>query len=379
MLLESLAKELVSVTSELVGGRTINIMNTAGIIIASTEAERIGTFHQGAMEAVQTGKSVNISRDQLPQYPGAKEGCNMPLRVSGSIIGVVGIYGDPAEIRDLAHLLDVYATKYYQLEAMANLRLAEREFRSRILDSLLHPSEASIANAVSLMESQKIDMTVPVTVAVVSLPSGAPLSLPREPLSSVLLDGCLIPKRDIWGIVNDRLVLLMSARPEPLPSLFASSDSPLSALLNDYRFSFGEPCQSLWDIRRSYEQAALLDDSSPERCNDVEQLRTHIRYLLAHTCARDVHFLDRLYDRLTGTFSKSECDTLLKTAEHYYESGRSVSRAGAALFIHKNTLQYRMRRLLDTLELADCSAFEQEYVIRLLLERHKRKHGLRAL
>ena len=379
MLLESLAKELVSVTSELVGGRTINIMNTAGIIIASTEAERIGTFHQGAMEAVQTGRSVNISRDQLPQYPGAKEGCNMPLRVSGSIIGVVGIYGEPAEIRDLAHLLDVYATKYYQLEAMADLRLAEREFRSRILDSLLRPSEASIANVGSLMESQKIHITLPMTVAVVSLLSGAPLSLNHEPLSSVLLDSYLAPQRDVWGVVNDRLVLLMSARPEPLSCALTRPGSPLSALLDSCRFSFGSPCQSLWDVRGAYEQAALLDRSSPGRCNDVDQLPTHIRYLLAHTCAQEAPFLDRLYDRLTGAFSKSECDMLLRTAALYYESGRSVSRAGAELFIHKNTLQYRMHRLLDTLELADCSAFEQEYLVRLLLEHHKRKHGLRAL
>lgn len=379
MLLESLAKELVSVTSELVGGRTINIMNTSGVIIASTEAERIGTFHQGAMEAVQTGKTVNISRDQLPQYPGAKEGCNMPLRVSGSIIGAVGIYGEPAEIRDLAHLLDVYATKYYQLEAMADLRLAEREFRSRILDSLLHPSEASIASAGSLMESQKIRITVPMTVAVVSLQSGAPLSLTHEPLSSILLNSYLAPQRDVWGVVSDRLVLLMSARPEPLSAMLTRPGSPLSALLEHYRFSFGGPCQSLWDVRRSYEQAALLDESSPERCNDVGRLGAHIRYLLAHTCAQEAPFLDRLYDRLTGTFSKSECDMLLRTAAIYYESGHSVSRAGAALFIHKNTLQYRMHRLLDTLELADCSAFEQEYLVRLLLEHHKRKHGLRAL
>ena len=65
MLLESLAKELVTLTSDLVGGRTVNIMDTGGIIVASTEAARVGTFHQGAYEAVQTGREVNIRRDQL--------------------------------------------------------------------------------------------------------------------------------------------------------------------------------------------------------------------------------------------------------------------------------------------------------------------------
>lgn len=81
MLLEELAKDMVEVTSALIGGRTINIMNTDGVIIASSERERIGSYHQGAREAVRTGKVVNIRKDQLDRYPGAKEGCNMPLQI----------------------------------------------------------------------------------------------------------------------------------------------------------------------------------------------------------------------------------------------------------------------------------------------------------
>ena len=45
MLLEELAEDLVSATSGLLDGRIINIMNPDGIIIASTQPERIGTFH----------------------------------------------------------------------------------------------------------------------------------------------------------------------------------------------------------------------------------------------------------------------------------------------------------------------------------------------
>ena len=62
MLLDELAAELVEVTSSLVSGRTINVMDTEGIIVASTEKRRIGTFHQGAREAVLTGKLVNIRK-----------------------------------------------------------------------------------------------------------------------------------------------------------------------------------------------------------------------------------------------------------------------------------------------------------------------------
>ena len=69
----------------------------------------------------------------------------------------------------------------------------------------------------------------------------------------------------------------------------------------------------------------------------------------------------------------------MKTAQGYYDNDRSVSKAAAALFIHKNTLQYRVHRVLEVLGLAGCTSFQQEYLVRLLLEHYKRKQGLRAL
>ena len=105
MLLQPLAREMVEAVSGLVEGRTINLMDTKGIIVASSDPARVGSFHQGAMEAVRTGKMVNITKEQVPDYSGAREGCNMPLRVNGAIIGVVGIRGDPPEIQALADQL----------------------------------------------------------------------------------------------------------------------------------------------------------------------------------------------------------------------------------------------------------------------------------
>ena len=109
MLIEKVAKELVEVSSGLLGGRTVNIMDVNGTIVASTEKERVGSFHQGAKEAIETGRQVIIRKDQLGQYPGAREGYNMPLRVNGSVIGAVGIFGTQQELQYLAPLLELYA------------------------------------------------------------------------------------------------------------------------------------------------------------------------------------------------------------------------------------------------------------------------------
>lgn len=363
MLLEDLAKDLVEVTSRMIGGRTINIMNTDGVIIASTDRSRIGSLHHGAREVVRTGKPVIIEKDQVSRYPGAKEGYNMPLRVNGSIIGVVGMYGEPTEIQDLAHLLEVYMTKCYQVEAMLTSRLAEGGLRERVIRCLLSDADSRISDAGGLMESLSVSLEFPVTVAVVSQRSGAVLSEREEKLTRTLTQRQLLRQtRDLWAIIDDRLILLLSKLDAP------SSKAQLLETLADYRVSFGDPCTRLEDVRHAYHQAAILDSATSAEVNDVAQLPTRCTYMLADTAAGEHLFLERLEQKLAEAFSVDERKVFLKTAQTYYDMDHSVGKAAAAVFIHKNTLQYRIRRLLEVLELTKCSPFQQEYIIRLLLE-----------
>ena len=368
MLLEELAKDMVEVTSALIGGRTINIMNTDGVIIASSERERIGSYHQGAREAVRTGKVVNIRKDQLDRYPGAKEGCNMPLRVNGAIIGVVGIYGEPDEIRDVAHLLEVYAAKYYQLEAMLRPRLSESALRSQLLMKLLSPSSGTLSAALSLLETLNIHFDFPVYAVVFSSPQGLSLAENIQKLCSLL--GTLGFQQypcDIWGAVDERLVLVCSSRE-------GRSLSALRQLTGEgYRVSIGTPCSTLWEIQAAYEQASILDSSSPEPYNDIRQTGTHCNYLLSRTAVQEESFLEALSRKLLDTFSPEDCADLLESVSAYYNCGKSVALAAQQQFIHKNTLQYRVKRVLEVMEIGKLPAFWQEYLARLVIEHFHRK------
>lgn len=369
MLLEDLAPDLVEVTSQLIGGRTVNIMNTEGIIVASTEKARIGTLHQGALEAVRSGKPVVIEKGQLDRYPGAKEGYNMPLRVNGSIIGAVGVKGEPAEIQDLAHLLEVYATKCYQVEAMVRSRMAEGELRERTLRKLLSPKPGDLEDARELMGSIPLRLEMPVTVAVVSFQEGAVHSEQMEKLIGALLRGGLLDReRDLWGAVNDRLVLILSGDRSPA----ALRRPEFLEVFRDYRLSFGSLCRELEEIRRAWREASVLDRAGAGQLNDMGEISGRCAYMLAATAGEESAYLDGLYQKLCAAFSAEERRMLLSTVRAYYEEERSVGRAAQALFIHKNTLQYRVRRLLEVLELTKCSPFQQEYLIRLLLERQNR-------
>lgn len=368
MLLEELAADMVKVTSALIGGRTINIMNTDGIIIASSENDRVGTFHQGALEAVQTGKAVNIRKDQLAQYPGAKEGCNMPLQVNGTIIGVVGIYGEPDKIRDVAHLLEVYVSKYYQLEAMLRPRLSESALRSQLLISLLSPPNKNLSAAQNLAETLNMHFTFPVYTVVISAPGSLSLTQNSQPLQERLDSLNLLHKHcDVWGTVDQRMVLLCST----------VEDRDITELrrLNDwgYRVSLGSPCNTLWEIHTSYEQASILDFSTGELFNDIRTTQSRCNYRMGLTAIQEEAFIQEMYQKLLDAFGPNDCAMLLESARAYYDHDRSVCVASQELFIHKNTLQYRMRRILEVLEVSKLPHFWQEYMVRLIIEHTHRK------
>lgn len=133
MQMSAVAQEIIDAVASLVGGRTINIMDTEGIIIASSDSSRIGSYHKGAAEAVLNRKDVHISPEELPFYPGAKEGINMPIIKDDQILGVVGIYGEPSEVSEAALQATSLAHSYsiiFSLDLFKWMSVTISRFRS---------------------------------------------------------------------------------------------------------------------------------------------------------------------------------------------------------------------------------------------------------
>lgn len=100
------AQSIVEKTKSLLG-KNINIMNSLGIIVGSKDKSRIDTFHQGAYEVIKTGKALEITSKQAEKLEGAKPGVNLPIFLNGKIVGVVGITGEPEEVRPFGQLLKI--------------------------------------------------------------------------------------------------------------------------------------------------------------------------------------------------------------------------------------------------------------------------------
>lgn len=82
----------------------INIMNEKGIIIASSSAARIGSFHEIAHQII-TGPDDTVETDNAENLLGTKQGINTVLKYKEHKVGVLGITGAPSEVRPFVSVL----------------------------------------------------------------------------------------------------------------------------------------------------------------------------------------------------------------------------------------------------------------------------------
>ena len=368
-----LAQDFVEATSLLVGQRTINIMDQKGIIIASTEKHRIGDFHQGAAEVLETGKPVLIKIEDLPRYPGTKEGDNMPIFLNDEIIGVVGIFGCEEEVQSIANLLRVYVTQSFSQFQMTQKQNLEAELRNQLLRLLLFGGESQKEMIAKLCGMLNLQLEYPIRIVLL-------YERARERNMKHLLDysqliqnliwkNVLDRRRDVFGIQNADYVILLGGGESP------EMQKRLDKLLHEieaedvWNAAVSSPCRNLEEISAGMREVSVLRNRKGGTIQNLEEHSCRMQYLLGSmTVQEGARTAARMLRRLKEQHGENQAEQLLRTARVYYECGGSVARAAEQLNLHKNTLLYRMKQLYQTFEMEQDSAFVREFFIRMLLE-----------
>lgn len=373
---ETIAQDLVAATSPLISGRTVNIMNQQGIIIASSDTDRVGDFHQGAADVINKKKTVRIYRHQLPAYPGSKEGINMPITNNNEIIGVVGVYGDPDEVTDAANLLRVYVELYLKQVAHSVKQEVEEEIRNDILKLILS-GERDETNSIGRLSSVIfLGFTLPLTCVLVKPKLKADqvtLSIKLRELVGYLVDNhLLLPREDIYGVVDEGLVILKNF---DKASQLESWQKQVSYFLSSgfeqgYSLIFSKSCDNLEKLHSVYEGCLEIALTSPSGIYHLDTYAGMLQYftqgyISEGTMGND--FIKDVYETLEKEMGEKAFKESLKTIEAYYDNDRSVGKAANQLFIHKNTLLYRINKVYDLLDLESESDYIKEFFLRLLL------------
>lgn len=81
----------------------LNLMDSAGVIIASSDPQRVGAVHQDALTALAENRTIFTHHASASALPGV----NVPLSLDGELVGVVGVTGTPQAVAPLAQLISL--------------------------------------------------------------------------------------------------------------------------------------------------------------------------------------------------------------------------------------------------------------------------------
>lgn len=347
----AIAQQIVDRTMRIIQ-HNINVMNNQGVILGSGDKSRINTIHEGALLAISQNRAVVIDSGSLQSLHGVKPGVNLPLHYRGQIIGVVGITGEPADLGHYGELLKM--TAEMMVEQANSLELEQWHKRQReefILQLLRH--EGDLPDSMHAWAKQlNIDLALPRVAAIIEL-TPAPHANTNLKDVQALLE---YPERNnlVAMTALDQLVILKPAFLDGKRWDPQLEDQRIEKLLvrlpsdtkGHLKIALGHYFTGTNALQRSYQTASetlsLGKHTAPEQTKYLYQ--DYALSVLLSGFGQDWRGqeLARPFLKIQQHDSRG---VLIKTLRAYLQHFGDQQRCAAALFIHRNTLRYRLEKI----------------------------------
>jgi len=365
------AQEIADKTTEIIG-YNILITDDAGIVIGSGDKGRVGTFHEASLETVQRGDMTSHDVAAAEQLEGVKPGVTLPVVSENRTVGTVGITGNPDEVKRFGMV--VKSQTEIMLRESLHLRIAlleEKALESLVYDianydpAILEP-EALVARG----EELGYDLNLSRVSVVVDLAQFTHLAssyrlrpdnrTPELELQSLKL-GVLRTIKDVFGDEQDLATSIGTGKFGVLHSLWPNEEDAMSRTRARCRHlaesirarheivanvGIGTVARSVPELKDSYQDAwsALHLGKRLARHKQVfhiGEFRVQ-ELLLTVSYSSRKRFLQALLHPLKG---QPDWESLRGTILAWCESGYSLVEASKALYIHRNTLIYRLNKI----------------------------------
>lgn len=331
-------------------GRDINIMDGDGRILASTNPARQGQLHPGAARLLREGlSSLTVEADQS----GMQAGINLPVRLDGRTVGVIGITGPPAEVSAfgsvIKHLTELLVER---VRAKEQADLVERA-RGLFVENWLFSREPDWAELEVRGRLLGFALEEPYTVALLRLPRPA-LSGSVEDLGemrSSLILGMLQTRlrqdsRHACAVIRDQVILLLCGldRTHALAAVRQACRDVEGYYGVLVRGGISSPSRSPADIRRCYLEArtASVAAEQSDRSHLVFYDEVSLEFLVQSIPKK---LRQDLREVLFSGCTEREIQEFSRLILLYFQQEGDMRRCAEELFIHRSTFQYRVEAL----------------------------------
>ena len=359
----------------------VNIMDDRGVIIASRDKSRIGQYHEIAYRLV-TGGEESIDTTGMA-FPNVYQGINMVIQTGGRREGVVGVTGDPDEVRPVALMIKMaFETmlKYERQQEQQRRRASRKEQFLYLLTQVEHSDPEELRSCARELGYPEEPVRLPILLRLDGMDA--------EQTLQVLRESPLHTRRDFSFLPDEEHVLVCKTVGEADGALFSRYREELreylDPVLNQARRQGSRPGLYVGSFQDSYPQyyygfrhCRWMERNLERRGEPLffyDHMGEYLRSVLPQGELQRALYVFR--DRLAPEKQRQ----LLETVGALIRTNYNFGKAAELLFVHKNTLVYRYNQLkallgADPMASAEDRAFLETLYSYLLCSEEPREHG----
>lgn len=330
--------------------RDVNIMDEKGIIIASTDLNRIGTEHEGALRIIRE-RLDKLYIEGSQDFGGMRNGVNFPLQINDECVGVVGITGPVKEVA----ILGTVIKKMTEIMVLEELRGSQNKAKDDIknnfaIEWLFNENNRNIAANADLL-GIRLDIPRIIVVSEIILPNSPELQDLAAQEKYEKIAGSM--RKEIEQN-KQQFLLAMGAK---IISFFEGTSQHdvkkrlelINGMLEkryDCRIisGIGTTASDVLGVKASFREAEVAYNLSRQLLSQKISLysESDVRMLLGNIASKNrKRFVEKVFNDCT----KEQTEEIVHCLHCYMETNGSISQAADSMYIHKNTLQYRLQKI----------------------------------
>ncbi|MEN4125613.1 sugar diacid recognition domain-containing protein [Serratia marcescens] len=346
LLAEATARQIVQRAMGIIS-HSVNVMDSNGVIIASGNPQRLFQRHEGAVLALAENRVVEIDRATAEHLKGVRPGINLPFSFRNQRVGVIGISGEPAEVRAYAGLVKMAAEMMVEQAALLDQHQWEKRYREELANQLLQP-QPNTASLEAMAAYLGLDLRQARIVWIVELQEAQPHLL-RELLA------------ELEATQRDALIAITGFNEMTLlrPASMAQGEWSLKLerqqaqrLQNQlkHRFRVRLIVGGFYDDPQSAYRSSLTARATQAMAQRLKLRHATLFYhdypLPSLLCDLGEDWRAKELGRPWRTLEEQDEKGVLRaTLRHYFSQNCDQTQAAAQLHIHVNTLRYRLQRI----------------------------------
>lgn len=337
----NLAYQIVNNLKDIVN-QDLNFMDRQGIIIASTDPNRINTFHQAAKVCVDKNEVVIIEFDN--QYKGSKKGVNVPVEFDNETIGVIGITGDRIEVEKYGTIIKKMTEILLKEEWIKENQIQRRDNYRNFIEGIIY----NRFDETELLISRENNLSKYIAVSKV-LDSYSDASKTDEIMN--ILDSFFFNDNNVtYAFLFQELVILFLNKNRNFISKTLEEINATIENTFNYEITFGvsnefflisEGNEYFKQGRSAY---SWHDETTRFPGNVLFYDDLDLGILLTNV-SKENKF--KFSEKVLGNLNDKELDFYSNLVDLYGKENGSIKKISEILFMHKNTVQYRLNKLYE--------------------------------